>query len=139
MATEPCILPADPSKTGRFRFMSNHGYKLEFPDEPNWTPLESRLGADRCVGFMYVCRVDGRINEYKHGITRTCINLDDAGNCYRFTAEDGYIPANWDNEIRLVEDLLTSCGASLQTAYDDEFRAMKALYCEFAGEIEELV
>jgi hypothetical protein len=42
----------------------------------NWTPLESRLGRERCVGFMYLGRVNG-INLYKHGITRSYLNLDD--------------------------------------------------------------
>ena len=46
--------------------------------EANWKPLESRLGRKRCVGFMYMGRVNG-INLYKHGITRTYLNLDEGG------------------------------------------------------------
>jgi hypothetical protein len=49
--------------------------------EPNWAPLENRLGTTRCVGFMYMGRVNG-INQYKHGITRTYLYLDDEGKCY---------------------------------------------------------
>jgi len=46
--------------------------------EANWTPLVGRLGRKRCVGFMYMGRMNG-INLYKHGITRTLLNLDDEG------------------------------------------------------------
>jgi hypothetical protein len=39
------------------------------------TPLEERLGKNRCVGFLYMGRVNG-INLYKHGIARMYLNLD---------------------------------------------------------------
>ena len=57
--------------------------------EPNWKPLENRLGATRCAGFMFMGRVNG-INLYKHGISRSYLFLDDDGNCYaagRYCAE----------------------------------------------------
>lgn len=44
--------------------------------EPNWKPLEKRLGRACCVGFMYMGRVNG-INVYEHGISRSYLNLDD--------------------------------------------------------------
>lgn len=48
---------------------------------PNWKPLVAKLGKKRCVGFMFMGRVNG-INLYKHGITRMYLNLDDSGECY---------------------------------------------------------
>ena len=42
--------------------------------EPNWKPIEARLGKARCAGFMFMGRVNG-INLYKHGISRTYLNL----------------------------------------------------------------
>lgn len=48
---------------------------------PNWKPLETKLGPQRCAGFMYMGRVNG-INLYKHGIARMYLNLDDSGACY---------------------------------------------------------
>jgi hypothetical protein len=36
---------------------------------PNWKPLVDKLGEERCVGFMFMGRVNG-INLYKHGIAR---------------------------------------------------------------------
>jgi hypothetical protein len=58
--------------------------------EPNWGPLENRLGTTRCVGFMFMGRVNG-INQYKHGITRTYLYLDDAGRCYLKAEKGGYV------------------------------------------------
>jgi len=45
--------------------------------EPNWKPLVDKLGEERCVGFMFMGRVNG-INLYKHGIARKYLNLDDS-------------------------------------------------------------
>ncbi len=55
---------------------------------PIWKPLEQRLGPDRCVGFMYMGRVNG-VHQYKHGITRTYINLDDQGELLRMESNLG--------------------------------------------------
>ena len=49
--------------------------------EVDWKPLEKVLGKARCAGFMFMGRVNG-INLYKHGISRSYLNLDDDGNCY---------------------------------------------------------
>jgi len=50
--------------------------------KPNWQPLIEKLGQERCVGFMYMARING-INLYKHGISRTYLNLDDSGECFK--------------------------------------------------------
>jgi hypothetical protein len=91
--------------------------------EPNWKPLEEKLGSARCVGFMFMGRING-INQYKHGITRTYLNLDDQGNC-RVRANGVYVPGNWDVELARLEACLANLGASLTTAYDDAFIASK--------------
>ncbi len=80
--------------------------------EPNWAPLENRLGATRCVGFMFMGRVNG-INQYKHGITRTYLYLDDAGRCYLKAEKGGYVPGNWGVELGKMEACLAGLGASL--------------------------
>ena len=92
--------------------------------EPNWKPLEEKLGRTRCVGFMFMGRVNG-VNQYKHGISRTYLNLDDAGNCYVRTESGGYIPAEWGKELAQLEACLAALGASLVTPYDEEFIARK--------------
>lgn len=42
--------------------------------EPNWKPLEQRLGIKRSAGFMFMGRVNG-VNLYKHGVARMYLNL----------------------------------------------------------------
>ena len=69
-------------------------------------------------------RVNG-INLYKHGITRTYLNLDDAGNCYVKAEKGTYAPGNWDVELDKIEACLTTLGASLATPYDEEFIVRK--------------
>ena len=67
--------------------------------EPVWAPLERLLGKGRCVGFMFMGRTNGTINRYKHGITRTYLNLDDEGNCYVPGNGGTYVQADWDAEL----------------------------------------
>ena len=92
--------------------------------QPNWKPLEDRLGRTRCVGFMFMGRVNG-INQYKHGITRSYLNLDDAGNCYVQAERGGYLRGDWENELGKLEACLATLGANLVTPYDEEFIAQK--------------
>ena len=47
----------------------------------NWKPLEETLGALRCVGFMFMGRLNG-IYQYKHGISRRYLFLDYEGRAY---------------------------------------------------------
>lgn len=92
--------------------------------EANWKPLEKCLGLDRCVGFMYMGRVKG-INLYKHGITRSYLNLDDDGTCYIAASSGCYIHADFELELRKLERTLKGLHATLETPYDDIFAARK--------------
>jgi hypothetical protein len=69
---------------------------------------------------MYIGRING-IHLYKHGITRTYIHLDDAGICYVPLGKGCYARADWKKELVLLEDLLKSVGANLETPYDENF------------------
>jgi hypothetical protein len=69
---------------------------------------------------MYMGRVNG-INLYKHGISRTYLNLDDEGNCYLAGMHGCYAPADFERELAKLEDSLMSLGTSLNTPYDDMF------------------
>jgi hypothetical protein len=91
--------------------------------EPNWKPLEERLGSARCVGFMFMGRING-INQYKHGITRTYVNLDNQVNCW-VRGHGVYVRGYWDVELARLQECLASLGASLTTAYDEAFIASK--------------
>lgn len=46
--------------------------------EANSEAAGMSIGRSCCVGFMYMGRVNG-INLYKHGISRTYLNLNDEG------------------------------------------------------------
>ena len=92
--------------------------------EPVWAPLERRLGKARCAGFMFMGRTNG-INRYKHGITRTYLNLDDEANCYLAGADGTYVSTDWDGELGKLEASLATLGSSLTTQYDEGFIAKK--------------
>lgn len=92
--------------------------------EANWKPLENRLGAERCAGFMFMGRVNG-INLYKHGISRGYLNLDDDGNCYVSGKPGCYVPADFNQELEKLEECLKGLGATLETPYDEDFIAQK--------------
>ena len=101
---------------------------------PNWKPLEEKLGRERCVGFMYMGRVNG-INLYKHGIARTYLNRDDQGRCYsrRSDARHEYEAAEFKAELAKLEAALTEIGESLESSYDDEYISRKRAALERAG------
>jgi hypothetical protein len=92
--------------------------------EPNWKPLENRLGAARCAGFMFTGRVNG-INLYKHGTSRSYLYLDDDGNCYAAGKAGCYLPADFAQELSKLERLLKGLRTTLETSYDDNFITQK--------------
>ena len=92
--------------------------------EPNWKPLENRLGAARCAGFMFMGRVNG-INLYKHGVSRSYLYLDDDGNCYIAGRPGCYLATDFDRELSKLEECLSGLGATLETSYDEKFIAQK--------------
>ena len=73
---------------------------------------------------MFMGRASG-IHLYKHGITRTYLNLDDQGNCYLRETSGTYILADWATELAKLEACLASLGASLTSPYDDAFITQK--------------
>ena len=92
--------------------------------EPNWKPLENRLGAARCSGFMFMGRVHG-INLYKHGISRSYLYLDDDGNCFIAGKLGCYIAMDFDQELSKLGECLKRLGATLESSYDENFIAYK--------------
>lgn len=92
--------------------------------EPNWKPLESRLGAAGCAGFMFMGRVNG-INLYKHGISRSYLSLDDDGNCYVTGNPGCFLPADFEQELSKLEKFLKGLGATIETPYDENFITQK--------------
>ncbi len=73
---------------------------------------------------MYMGRVNG-INLYKHGITRTYLNLDDEGNCYIAAGSGCYDLVDFECELKKLEETLKNLHATLETLYDDVYLARK--------------
>ena len=98
---------------------------------PNWKPLEEKLGAQRCVGFMYMGRING-INLYKHGIVRSYLNLTDSGECFAYS-EGRFEKAEFAAELAKVEARLTELGETLESVYDETYIAQKEEALRKAG------
>ena len=73
---------------------------------------------------MYMGRVNGS-NLYKHGISRTYLNLDDAGNCFLSSRKGWHVVADFDEEVTKLELCLNGLHAALETPYDELFIAQK--------------
>lgn len=69
-------------------------------------------------------RMNG-INLYKHGISRTYLNLDDEGNCYIKERPGCYVRADFELELQKLEKTLKSLQTTLRTPYDELFIAQK--------------
>ncbi|HYL99881.1 MAG TPA: hypothetical protein VEZ90_13075 [Blastocatellia bacterium] len=98
---------------------------------PNWKPLEEKLGAQRCVGFMYMGRING-INLYKHGMVRSYLNLTDAGECFAYR-EGRFEKAEFAAELAKVEAHLTELGETLESVYDETYIRRKQEALRRAG------
>ena len=77
-------------------------------------------------------RVNG-INQYKHGITRTYLYLDDAGNCYLKAEKGGYVPGNWGVELGKMEACLARLDASLATPMTKSLSFGSVTHCSNKG------
>jgi hypothetical protein len=100
--------------------------------EANWKPLEAKLGALRCAGFMFMGRLNN-INHYKHGISRRYLFLDDEGRAYEPAARNQFREIAFEEALGRVEAPLGVLGATLETPYDAAFIRRKAEVLKEAG------
>lgn len=100
--------------------------------KPNWKPLEQRLGIKRCVGFMFMGRVNG-INLYKHGIARMYLNLDNGGECYIARGKWRFERAEFSSELAKLEAALAELGETLERVYDEFYIVQKSDALRRAG------
>ena len=100
--------------------------------EPNWKPLEARLGTARCAGFMFMGRVHG-INQYKHGISRRYLLLDDEGRAYEMGGTDEFREIPFEEAVARVEEPLKSMGETLEAPYDSAYISRKDAALRDAG------
>lgn len=95
---------------------------------PNWGPLEATVPMEHLAGFMWMARIeqDGTtIEAYKHGITRSYLNIDHTGQCWKYIRDpeegDRHIKVDTDIALRDVFDGIEDMGWTRETAYDEEF------------------
>jgi hypothetical protein len=86
-----------------------------------WKPLESLLGLERCVGFMFMGRLTNGISQYKHGISRRYLFLDDDGATYERIQDGGFCRIETADAIAGVEEPLRETDETLETPYDCEY------------------
>jgi hypothetical protein len=100
--------------------------------KPNWKPLEARLGPARCAGFMFMGRVNG-INQYKHGLSRRYLFLDDDGQAYEAAGRDQFREIPFDEALARVAAPLDEMGETLETPYDSAYISRKDEALRAAG------
>jgi hypothetical protein len=100
--------------------------------EPNWKPLEAVRGPARCVGFMFMGRVNG-INQYKHGISRRYLLLDDGGRAYKAFGRNEFREIAIGEALAMVEAPLKEMGETLDTPYDSTYVRRKEAALREAG------
>lgn len=100
--------------------------------EPNWKPLETRLGTAQCAGFMFMGRVHG-INRYKHGISRRYLCLDGEGRAYEVRGRDKFREIPFEEALARVEEPLENMGETLETPYDSAYISRKDAALRDAG------
>jgi hypothetical protein len=100
--------------------------------EPNWKPLVDKIGEERCVGFMFMGRVNA-INLYKHGIARKYLNLDDSGQCCVCREKWRFEKADFDAQLGKLEKVLAQLGETLKSVYDESYIEQKRKALQKAG------
>ncbi len=98
----------------------------------NWKPLEEKLGALRCVGFMFMGRLNG-IYQYKHGISRRYLFLDYFGRAYESAGRNQFREIAFEAALERVEEPLGALGATLETPYDADYVRRKSAALREAG------
>jgi len=89
--------------------------------DDRWKPIEFLLGTQRCAGFMFMGRLLNGINQYKQGISRRYLLLDDDGAAYEQTHYGSFCRIGTADAIARVEEPLREMGETLETPYDCEY------------------
>jgi len=100
--------------------------------EANWKPLEKRLQPAQCVGFVFMGRLNAT-NLYKHGISRRYLNLGDDGRAYRYVERSRFEEIPFEEALAWVAEPLAEMGETLETPYDEEYKARRSAALRAAG------
>jgi len=60
-----------------------------------------------------------RVNQYKHGLSRRYLFLDDQGRAYEAAGRNEFREISFDEALARVEEPLKELGETLETSYDD--------------------
>ena len=99
----------------------------------HWKPLEDLLGPQRCVGFMFMGRLSNGRNQYKHGISRQYLYLDDHGRVFVRGENDAFQEIRAREAIARIEAPLRELGETIETPYDEGFIRRKDAHLRMAG------
>jgi hypothetical protein len=100
--------------------------------EANWKPLEKRLACAQCAGFMFMGRING-VNLYKQGLSRRYLNLGDDGRAYRYLDRGRFEEIPFEEALAWVVEPLAEMGETLETPYDEKYKARRSAALRAAG------
>jgi hypothetical protein len=81
---------------------------------------------------MYMGRVNG-IHQYKHGLTRRYLFLDDDGRAYEATGRNEFREISFEDALARVAAPLAEMGETLETPYDSAYIKRKDEMLRAAG------
>jgi hypothetical protein len=82
---------------------------------------------------MFMGRLSNGINQYKHGISRRYLFLDDHDVAYERVHEGGFQRIPTSEAIARIEESLREVGETLETPYDSEYIRRKDAALRAAG------
>ena len=100
--------------------------------EANWKPLEAKTRRSP-VRRVHVHGSLNGINQYKHGISRRYLFLDDEGRAYEAAGRNEFREIPFDEALARVEEPLKELGETLETPYDDAYVNRKEAALRAAG------
>ena len=76
---------------------------------------------------------DFTFNQYKHGLSRRYLLLDDEGRAYEAAGRKEFREISFDEALAWVEEPLKELGETLETSYDNAYVSRKEAALRAAG------
>src|SRR5471030_1932910 len=88
-----------------------------------------------CAALVCQLHISGNftLNQYKHGLSRRYLFLDDEGRAYEAARRSEFREVPFDEALARVEEPLKELGETLETAYDDAYVNRKEAALRAAG------
>jgi hypothetical protein len=81
---------------------------------------------------MFMGRING-ICQYKHGLSRRYLNLGDDGRADRYLDRGRFEEISFEEALAWVVEPLAEMGETIETPYDEEYRAGRSAALRAAG------